>query len=194
MQTQWDEYEDEYDDTYDDPDRGPQKPSNPRLKLIRDDVDEETTESEVEDDVEGVVYKWFKKSPGMFEKRARKSKERESLKRETNWTDEQIEGWKSMISRDSGMLRKLEAKYENQVFQQTELPSTAWKSRADGEDDPMDGRSGRGREEGAALGRGDPAVGATRGRARGRSRGRMRGVERGRARKDRTRSEFKPDP
>ena len=200
METQWDEYEDEYDDTYDDPDRvAPAKPSNPRLKVIRDDVDEETTESEVEDDVEGIVYKWFKKSPSALDKGARKSKEREELKRETNWTDEQIEGWKYMVSRDPAMLRKLEGKFENQVFQQTELPSTAWKPPIEGENEgTAEGNSERGRGRGGPRGRGNgsgAAVVAAAGRARGRGRshGRGRDVERGRAKKDRIRSEFKPD-
>lgn len=199
METQWDEYEDEYDDTYDDPDRvAPVKPSNPRLKMIRDDVDEETTESEAEEDVEGIVYKWFKKSPGAFDKGARKLKDREELKRETSWTDEQIEGWKSMVSRDPAMLRKLEGKYENQVFQQTELPSTAWKPPQDDEEDRTAGEnSGKGRGRGTPRGRGDGtaavSAAAGRGRGRGRSRGRGRGVERGRAKKDRIRSEFKSD-
>src|SRR5205085_11854023 len=115
-ETAYDEYEDEYDDTYDDPERALPRPTNPRLKIIRDDVDEETTESEVEDDVEKVVYKWFK-SPQTFERGNRKTREREQLRGETKWSDEQIEGWRSMIERDGEMLRRLERKLENQRFQ-----------------------------------------------------------------------------
>jgi activating signal cointegrator complex subunit 2 len=147
---QWDEYEDEYDDTYDDPERAAPA-SNPRLKMIRDDVDEETAGSEVEEDVESKVYKWFKKAPGTFDKIARKTKDRDALKQETKWTDEQIEGWKSMTERDPSLLRRLEWKYENQVFQQTALPSTSWKQNGSDDENSSSahrrgtGHSGRGR-------------------------------------------------
>ena len=191
VETQWNEYDDEYDDTYDDPERTATRPANPRLKMIRDDVDEETTaESEVEEDIEGIAYNWFKRTPGVFEKSARKTKDRETLKEETKWTDEQIEGWKSMTERDASVLRKLETKYENQVFQQTTLPPTSWK--APNQDEVGESRAA----EGGTRGRGgsDRGTGdASRGRGRGRSRGRGRGVERGRAKKDRIRSEFRPD-
>ena len=51
----------------------------------------------------------------------------------------------------------------------------------------------RGRGGTVAGGRGRGSGDASRGRGRGRSRGRGRGVERGRAKKDRIRSEFRPD-
>lgn len=193
VERQWDEYEDEYDDTYDDPERTATRPANPRLKITRDDVDEETTaESEVEEDVEGTVYKWFKKTPGVFERSARKTKDRENLKEETKWTDEQIEGWKIATERDASVLRKLETKYENRLFQQTTLPLTSWKAsqEEDGEFQAVRGSDrGRGGNVTGGTGRGS----GDRGRGRGRSRGRGRGVERGRAKKDRIRSEFRPD-
>jgi activating signal cointegrator complex subunit 2 len=164
--------------------------------MIRDDVDEETTaESEVEEDVEGIVYKWFKNTPGVFEKSARMTKDRETLKEETKWTDEQIEGWKIMIERDASVLHKLETKYENQVFRQTILPSTSWKASKEEEDGESQavrgGVHGRGGNVAGGTGRGSGD--ASRGRRRGRSRGRGRGVEKGRAKKDRIRSEFRPD-
>lgn len=192
VESQYDEYEDEYDDTYDDPERTIAHPANPRLKIIRDDVDEETTGSEADEDIEAVVYRWFKMSPSAFEKTARKTKERDLLKQETKWTDEQIEGWKNMTERDLSILQKLERKYENQVFQQTELRPTAWRASNEHEAQGVQSHTGRGgpRERGT-RGRGDSTV--SRGHGRGRSRGRGRGVERGRAKKDRIRSEFRPD-
>jgi activating signal cointegrator complex subunit 2 len=190
-ETQWDEYEDEYDDTYDDAERTIARSANPRLKIIRDDVDEETTESEVDDDVEGIVYKWFKNTPEIFEKSARKTKDRDSLKEETKWTDEQIEGWKSMIERDSSMLRRLETKYEHQVFQQIALPSTSWKAPENEEDVESYAERGGARRRGG--GRGGVDANISRGRGRGHGRGRGRGVEKGRAKKDRIRSEYRPD-
>lgn len=142
------------------------------------------------------MYQWFKKTPGIFEKSARKTKDREILKDETKWTDEQIEGWKTMTERDASLLRKLETKYENHLFQQAALPSTSWKApkeeEEDGESQTVRGGA-RGRGGNVAGGAGRGSVDASRGRGRGRSRGRGRGVERGRAKKDRIRSEFRPD-
>ena len=194
VENQWDEYEDEYDDTYDDPERNIPRPTNPHLKIIRDDVDEETAESEVEEDAEAIVYKWFKNSPGVFEKSERRTKDRDSLKAETKWTDEQIEGWKGMTERDASILRRLETKYENRVFQQTTLPSTSWKAPKEDEDiESQTSGTGQGATRGRDSSRGRADGDISRGRGRGRSRGRGRGVERGRAKKDRIRSEFRPD-
>lgn len=172
------------------------RPANPQLKIIRDDVDEETAESEVEVDVEGVVYDWFKKTPGAFERGTRKSKDREMLKKETTWTDEQIEGWKSRIDRDSSTLQRLERKYEHQVFQQEALPSSAWRAPKEesGEEERADNQSSqasRGGHHGRGRGQSDGNQSGGRGRERGRGRG--RGVERGRAKKDRVRMEYRPD-
>lgn len=194
VESQWDEYEDEYDDTYDDPERS--APANPRLKMIRDDVDEETTESEPEEDIEGIVYGWFKRAPATFEKNARKSRDRETLKQETKWTDEQLEGWKSMIDRDGSRLRRLERTYENKGFNRADLPSTAWRAGAREDEDEKkgwssDGSGNRGRRTGAS--REDSLASRGHGRGRDRGGGRGRGAERGRARKDRIRKEFRPD-
>ena len=83
LESQWDEYEDEYVDTYDDAEVIPSsRTTNARLRTIRDDVDEETTESEAEEDVERVMYATYKRDPAVFERAARKSKEREALKAE----------------------------------------------------------------------------------------------------------------
>jgi activating signal cointegrator complex subunit 2 len=178
VETQWDEYEDEYDDTYEDSERIPVNPVNPRLKMIHDDVEEETAESELDEDVEGVLYKWFKINPAVFDRDARKKKEREQLKQETRWTDEQLEGWKSIADRDPSILRKLERKYEKEVFKQREVQSTKWSA----------GDDVAGNAQGSS-----PGTRGTSGRGRGgkkegsRGRGRGRDVERGRARKDRIR-------
>jgi activating signal cointegrator complex subunit 2 len=88
------------------------------------------------------VYAWYKQSPGTFERSARKSAERENLKKETKWTDEQLEGFRSMILRDGRTLRRLEMKYEQRVFQQDVIPRTAWKSPEEGEGEiPRPGRA-----------------------------------------------------
>ena len=92
-----------------------------------------------------------------------------------------------MIERDSSMLRRLETKYEHQVFQQTALPSTSWKAPENEEDAESHA------ERGGTRGRGGGDANISRGGGRGRGRGRGRGVERGRAKKDRIRSEYRPD-
>jgi activating signal cointegrator complex subunit 2 len=197
LATQWDEYEDEYVDTYDEP---PQpNTQRGRLRGIRDDVDEETTESEAEEDVERVVYAAFKRTPQVFERGARRSKEREALKVETKWSDEQIEGWKSIAERDPAVLKRLEERELESVVQ-TALPSTAWRApkcvaESEEEGEVAGGVRGRGgapgREGGSSRG-GSAGAGGGKGKSRGRG-GRGRGVDRGRAKKGRIRAEFRPD-
>lgn len=199
LATQWDEYEDEYVDTYDEPLQS-LNTQRRRLKGIRDDVDEETTESEAEEDVERVVFAAYKRTPEIFERTARKTKEREALKAETRWSDEQIEGWKSIAERDPLVLKQLEER-ELEVIVQTDLPSTAWKAPRSGvgSEDEEGGMVGGVRGRGGASGRGTGSnhggfVDARGGKGKGRGRGgRGRGVDRGRAKKDRIRAEYRPE-
>jgi activating signal cointegrator complex subunit 2 len=199
LATQWDEYEDEYVDTYDEPLQG-SNTQRGRLKGIRDDVDEETTESEAEEDVERVVFAAFKRTLQVFERTARKTQEREALKAETKWSDEQIEGWKSIAERDPLVLKRLEER-ELEPVVQTRLPSTAWKAPRSGaeSEDEEGGMVGVVRGRGGAPGRGTGSsrgvsVATTAGKGKGRGRGgRGRGVDRGRAKKDRIRSEYRPE-
>ena len=211
---EWDEYEDEYDDTYDDPSQVI-PPARTHLKIIHDDVDEETAEDEEDgdtlpatssasggkatgsvDEVEEKVYGVWKKGGNVFDRNARKTREREELKSLTKWSDEQIEGWKRMIERDERVRRRLERKYENKVFQQTELPPASWRQVT--ESDEESGHEGAGHTAGRGATRGTrgggPGSGGqaqSKGPSRGRGRG--RGVSRGRARKDQIRNEYRPD-
>ena len=137
--------------------------------MIHDDVDEETTESEAEEDVERILYKWFNERPAAFDKEARKRKDRDQLKQETHWTDEQLEGWKSMINRDASILRKLERKFERQG---SKLQSTRWKPSDNEADRSLDPPTGRGRGSGPRRGKRDSS--ATRGRQRGYGRAQRR--------------------
>jgi len=200
LESQWDEYEDEYDDTYDDAEVIPSsRTTNARLRTIRDDVDEETTESEAEEDVERVMYATYKLDPTVFERTARKSKEREALKAETKLSDEQIEGWKRIAELDPSVLRKL----EESAFVQTALPATAWRAPTATESDEESPAPGVGRGVGSRGGRGGAPTrgkaegrgsrGARGGKGKGRGRGgRGRGVDRGPAKKDRIRAESGP--
>jgi activating signal cointegrator complex subunit 2 len=203
LAAQWDEYEDEYVDTYDEPDViSSFNTRSARLRTIRDDVDEETSESEAEEDVERTVYAAYKRDPGVFERGSRKSREREALKTETKWSDEQIEGWKTIADRDPSVLKKLEDK-EMGGFVQSALSSTAWRAptsttESEEEEGSPGGGAGRGGFRGRGSGqtsRGTAARGGgkgTRGKGRGRG-GRGSSVDRGRAKKDRIRAEFRPD-
>jgi activating signal cointegrator complex subunit 2 len=69
-----------------------------------------------------------------------------ALKEETGMTDEAIEGWALMISRDPRRMRRLEAKYSNFSGAQRELAPTSWRaeSGASGTEDSDGGRGGRG--------------------------------------------------
>ena len=87
-----------------------------------------------------------------------------ALKEETGLTDEAIEGWGLMLSRDGRQLKRLEAKFSNFTGTQKELAPTSWRASPAGsgtEDSDLDGnRNDRGR--------GGRLRGAPRGRGRGR--------------------------
>lgn len=111
-----------------------------------------------------VLFKAYTSTPQLFERDAltRRSKERDALRAATNMTDESIEGWALMLSRDPRKLRKLEARYTTFTGQQQELTPASWRAddaAADDSDsrhasDRMRGgrggfRGGRGRGRGA---------------------------------------------
>ncbi|PSR80486.1 hypothetical protein BD289DRAFT_373959 [Coniella lustricola] len=144
--------DDERDDTYDAADVGGT-------------VDNADTEAPADENDE-VLWRAFQADPKVFgrDQATRGGAARSKLKVETGMTDEAIEGWAIMLSRDANQQRRLELKYSAAntfTGQQTELVSTAW--RADLSD--TDGGSGSGR--------------GGRGGNRGRGRGRGRGGERG---------------
>ena len=83
-------------------------------------------------------------------------------------TDEAIEGWALMLSRDPRQMRRLEAKFSNFTGAQRELGPTSWRASPAGsgtEDSDMDGNN---------RGRGGRLRGAARG-GRGRGRGDVAG-------------------
>lgn len=98
-------------------------------------------------------------TPEVFGREAetRRGKARAALKSETGMTDEAIEGWGIMFSRDPKRRRRLEAKFNTFSGQQRGLDSTAYRSSpADsGEEASGQGqRGGRGGFEGRGRGRG----------------------------------------
>ena len=150
--------DDERDDSYDIEDVGGTVDSAPPG------IDEVTTDAQ--DKNEETLFKLYKSNPEVFNRSSdtRRSKIRETVKRETGLTDEGLEGWAIMLGRDPRKLRNLEAKYSTEVAfrgNQRELGSTAYR-------------------EGTHDSGTEPEDGAERGDQRGPVKGRRGGRERGR--------------
>ncbi|KAI0233882.1 hypothetical protein L0F63_001541 [Massospora cicadina] len=98
IQLVYNQYDDEYDDTYDqdlqglaEPDETPEDPS------LRH---------------EATLYSAYTDNPNLFQKskEARSSKARASLRHTTGMSDEQLEGWASMLRREPARQKRLGAK------------------------------------------------------------------------------------
>lgn len=154
----FDSDDDERDDTYDIEDvGGTVDTSNPEADGVG-----------VDDQKEEALFRAYKMDPGVFDRDAatRRGKLRTALKSETGLTDEAIEGWLLINTRDPRKMRRLEAKYNTWGGQQRELGSTAWRESptGSGADEPNDGHGaprgrggGRPRSRGGFRGRGDVA-------------------------------------
>ncbi|KFX92403.1 hypothetical protein V490_05400 [Pseudogymnoascus sp. VKM F-3557] len=147
----FDSDDDERDDTYDAADVGGAVDAN-NTDELRD------QRPEVDDAKDEVLFRAWKMNNAVFGRDAptRRGKERASLKQETGMTDEAIEGWGIMLSRDPRRLRRLEAKMSSFGGQQNQLASTSW--RAD---------SGTEGTEGSDADGGNRGRGGFRGRGRG---------------------------
>jgi activating signal cointegrator complex subunit 2 len=150
--------DDERDDTYDVEDVGGTVDSatpgnNP-----------EDANTDTNDTNEEALFRAFKMTPSVFDRDAatRRSKPRIALKEETGITDEAIEGWALMLSRDPRRMRRLEAKFSSFSVAQKELALTPWKAdRGDPDTEESDG--GGKADRGANIGSRDRG-----GRKRGR--------------------------
>lgn len=154
----FDSDDDERDDTYDAADVGGT-------------VDAATTEDPANDNEE-TLWRTYQSMPNAFERdqATRRGAARSKLKDDTGMTDEAIEGWAVMLSRNANQKRRLEMKYSAAntfTGQQNELTSTAWRASPAGsgtEQSDTDGggrggrggrgRGGRGRGRGGGPGRG----------------------------------------
>ncbi|RDW67976.1 CUE-containing protein [Coleophoma cylindrospora] len=148
----FDSDDDERDDTYDVEDVGGTVDStNP---------EETVTTASASSAHDEVLFRTWKATPAAFERDAntRRSTARITLREATGMTDEALEGWAVMLSRDARRQRRLEAQFESFAGAQRDLKATAW--RAD--------KAGSGAEESDADARG---TGQPRGRGRGRGRG-----------------------
>lgn len=156
----FDSDDDERDDTYDTADvGGTVEVSGPDGLNV--DATRATAISAEQDAQDEVLFKSYKVNPGLFARdtATRRSKQREQLKSDSGLTDEAIEGWAIMLSRDSRRLRRLEAKFSGFSGQQVQLQSTRWQdspegSGSDWENPNNRGRGGRLRGQGRGRGRG----------------------------------------
>lgn len=154
----FDSDDDERDDTYDVEDVGG------TVDSAAPGADE--ADADLRDRNEEALFRAYTSTPGSFGRDAetRRGSARTALKSETGMTDEAIEGWGLMISRDPKRLRRLEAKFSAFTGQQMQLASTSWKNTPTGSD--AEGTDTGGGAQGQRGGRG-----GGRGRARGRGRG-----------------------
>lgn len=153
----FDSDDDERDDTYDIEDVGGTVDTNP----------EEINADAGHDEA---LFRAYKTTPSVFNRDAatRRGNPRMALKEETGMSDEAIEGWALILSRDPRQMRRLEAKFSTFQGNQASLAPTAWRASPAGsgtEDSDMDNANNRGR--GGRL-RGQPRGGrGGRGRGRG---------------------------
>lgn len=151
--------DDERDDTYDSADVGG--------------TVDNTNADDPKDDNEEALWKAYQADPKNFDRdqATRRGGTRTKLKEETGMTDEAIEGWAIMLSRNANQKRRLELKYSAaSAFsgKQNELASTSWRASPAGsgtEVSDTDGGGSGGRGRGGARGRGRGYGG--RGGARG---------------------------
>ncbi|KAK1993413.1 hypothetical protein LX36DRAFT_643150, partial [Colletotrichum falcatum] len=133
----FDSDDDERDDTYDADDVGGTVDNANEEADGKGDANEET------------LYKAFQADPGVFDRQAatRRGQARAKLREDTGMTDEAIEGWAVMLSRNPGQKRRLEAKYSGAAAftgAQTEIASTAWRAGEESDHDAGAAGSSRG--------------------------------------------------
>lgn len=135
---------------------------------------------DLRDDNEEALFAAYKQNSDAFNRDAdtRRSRSRFTLKSETGMTDEEIEGWATMITRDPRRLRRLETRFSvlDAGGSQRELVPTSWRNPETATEDDSgaeDGGGGSGNARGGVArgrGRGDGGRGGG-GRGRGKERG-----------------------
>lgn len=179
----FDSDEDERDDTYDVADVGGTLDSGPTAgdddAVAADLRRRNAANSQEANDL--ALFKLYKSSPDVFGRSAvtRRSKERVALRKETGMTDETIEGWALMLSRDPKRLAKLEGQSSlsaGSVGQRELAPTSYRKQKVTDSEGNATGteESEVERSDGARGGRGGGGRGGRRGGNRG-GRGRGRG-------------------
>jgi activating signal cointegrator complex subunit 2 len=163
----FDSDDDERDDTYDVADVGG----------TVDATDEGTDQQQPKsaDELDLTLLQTFKSNPALFSRDSatRRGQPRASLKRETGMTDEAIEGWAVMLTRDPKRLAKLEDRLALSAapgagMAQPELASTSYRRpKASGDGEEESGTEGEQHSSMRGRGRGRGGLGRGRGRGRG---------------------------
>ncbi|TGO88374.1 hypothetical protein BPOR_0166g00120 [Botrytis porri] len=164
----FDSDDDERDDTYDVADVGGTVDSATPEEFNPENNSQQSAHDEA-------LFRDYKSSPSIFARDAttRRSKERAAIRQDTGMTDEALEGWAVMLSRDPRQMRRLETRFTTFKGEQTSLESMSWKA-VEGEEDGNGignrGRGGRirgqargGRGGGGRGGRGNGNVAGTSG-------------------------------
>ncbi|CCE65018.1 hypothetical protein TPHA_0J01970 [Tetrapisispora phaffii CBS 4417] len=105
--------EDEEDDTYEDLEVE-RSANHGRVAIDKDNIKKNITgnaETSKYDHIEGYLWNLLKEDKSLFERNKRGSKIRKSMKSDTTWSDEQIEGWARMIERSPKRAMILEEKF-----------------------------------------------------------------------------------
>ncbi|GAV53341.1 hypothetical protein ZYGR_0AI06250 [Zygosaccharomyces rouxii] len=100
--------EDERDDTYDDAEA---IHTSDRPDVADDDESGETSGISEMDKIQGYLWGLLKQDKTLFERSKRGTKVRKEMRKETNWADEQIEGWARILERSPQRARILEEKF-----------------------------------------------------------------------------------
>lgn len=95
---------DERDDTYDDLEAGVYETPLDDDEGIPNPEKQRKQNNTVEDPTEKLLWELYSTRVGAFDIKGRGSKERNDLKSQTRWSDEQIEGWAKMLARDVSTL------------------------------------------------------------------------------------------
>ncbi|KAI9037290.1 ASCC2 family CUE domain-containing protein [Aspergillus affinis] len=173
----FDSDDDERDDTYDVADVGG------TVDATTTNADADADARKTSEDLDMTLFQAYKANAALFarDSATRRSQPRASLKRETGMTDEAIEGWAVMLSRDPKRLARLEDKVSfsgggggGGVLSQPELRPTAYRKPGPKGDDDLDSESDEPSGSGSAH-RGRGGGSNPRGRGRGGGGGRGRG-------------------
>jgi activating signal cointegrator complex subunit 2 len=131
----FDSDEDERDDTYDVADVGGAVDNTVDTDTRL--TDRTTAQRTNDDGNEEALFRCWRSHPEMFarDSNTRHSKARQQLKSDTGMSDEQIEGWAVMLSRDESSLQKLQNKYAGVTSfggQQNALGMSKWSTSRSG--------------------------------------------------------------
>ena len=148
--------DDERDDTYDADDVG----GTVDTATGADDDEFDASAGGMNDAADEALFRAWKANSALFQRDAatRRAPAREALRKETNLTDEAIEGWAVMLRRNPRRLKRLEDRFASFDGSQLELTSTAYRANGDSDDDG---------EASGSRGRGGFRGGRGRGRGRG---------------------------